>query len=318
VRVAVKSTLQVEEGVELPQVDSSEQRLQMLGMGLSMLFTDETFVVLVERMGIDPAGLPGQRKFEKIQSLLGLLVAQNRVFELLTTSKTLLVELNQPVPPELDQVIAAGEMELTPKPVVPASFGVDTTYTVYGSGDILLETEIKPNVEGLPFLPRFGLEMVLASGLEQLNWYGRGPHETYTDRQEGALVGVYSSTVDEQFVPYLVPEENGNKTEVRWVSLTGQDGMGLLAIGAPWFEFNALHYTTQDLDQARHPYELTRLDEVVLHLDYAQSGLGSAACGPGRLEKYQVKAEAMHFSVRLRPFNAGLEAARSLSKQVIG
>ncbi len=318
VRVAVKSTLGVKEGVELTPAETAEQRLQMLTMGVSMLFSEETLQLLVERMGVDYAALAGHRKHEKIAALLAALAEQKRVFELFTTSKTMLTEWNQPVPPELEMVIAAGDFEITPKEAQPASFSLDTVYTVYGSGDILLETRLKPQVDGLPFLPRFGLEMALAGGFEQVDWYGRGPHETYTDRQEGALVGVYASTVEEQFVPYVVPEENGNKTEVRWLSLTAPDGAGLLAVGSPWFEFSALHYTTQDLDHSRHPYELTHLDEVILHLDYAQSGLGSAACGPGRLEKYQVKAGEMSFSLRLRPFNAHREAALALSKQVIG
>jgi hypothetical protein len=156
--------------------------------------------------------------------------------------------------------------------------------------------------------------MILSSGLEQFTWYGRGPHEAYNDRQEGRKIGVYSGSVDEQYVPYIVPEENGNKTEVRWVSLTGADGIGLLASGQPLLNASAHHYTTQNLTEARHPYELKRLDEVILNLDYGQSGLGSAACGPGRLEKYQLKAEEMRFSVRLRPFNSQKESAAALSK----
>ena len=81
---------------------------------------------------------------------------------------------------------------------------------------------------------------------------------------------------------------------------------------------NAHHYSTADLEACRHPYELTRLDEVKLNLDYAQSGLGSASCGPGRLEKYQLKAEETRFSLRLRPFDALKELAVALSKQILG
>ncbi len=318
VRIAVKSTLRVKEGAELPPMDSAEQRMQMLGMGLSMMLTDETLNLLVERMGFKDSAFQGDSKVLKIRGLLGEVAAQNRVYELITKQRAILVEFKQPVPPELDQIIAAGQFDMNPQPAIPAEFAVDILYTVYGSGDILLETHIQPQVADLPFLPRFGLELVLSPGLERLDWYGRGPHETYADRQEGAQVGVYSGTVDDQFVPYVVPEENGNKTEVRWASLASEDGTGLLAVGSPQFELNALHYTTADLDQARHPYELTRQDEVILHLDYAQSGLGSASCGPGRLEKYQLKAEELHFNLRLRPFKGSRDTAVSLSKQVIG
>jgi hypothetical protein len=186
---------------------------------------------------------------------------------------------------------------------------------VYGSGDIQVNTHIIP-AEGLPFLPRLGLQMCLPAGFEQFSWYGRGPHEAYSDRQEGAEVGLYSGTVAEQYVPYIVPEENGNKTEVRWVSLTDAQGTGLLAVGMPWLEVSAHHYTTGDLTKCRHTYELTRHEEITLNLDYRQSGLGSAACGPGRLEKYMLKAEETHFSLRLRPFSMSKEGPMPLSKQV--
>ena len=84
-------------------------------------------------------------------------------------------------------------------------------------------------------LPRFGTELILGAGLEQLAWYGRGPHETYIDRQF-ERVDVYRSTVDEEWVDYSRPQENGNKTDVRWVALTNPHGVGLLAVGAPHAE----------------------------------------------------------------------------------
>jgi hypothetical protein len=158
--------------------------------------------------------------------------------------------------------------------------------------------------------------MQLPSGFEQFAWYGRGPQESYVDRQEGARVGVYRGTVDEQYVPYIFPEENGNKTEVRWVALTDRQGNGLLACGAPWLSVSAHHFTSGDLEQARHTYELNRRDEITLNLDYAQSGLGSAACGPGRLEKYQLKAGEARFTIRLRPLT-GDASPMSLSQQLL-
>jgi beta-galactosidase/beta-glucuronidase len=201
-----------------------------------------------------------------------------------------------------------------PKP--PARFECDYVYTVYGSGDVVIDTHVVPEAE-VPFLPRIGLQMLLPGGYEQFTWYGRGPHETYVDRKEAAQVGVYSGTVDEQYVPYLVPEENGNKTEVRWVALTNEDGVGLLASGDRWLEVSAHHYTTEDLTQAKHTYELKRREEITLNLDYAQSGLGSASCGPGRLEKYQLKPEEVRYSVRLRPFSTAVDSPMTLSKQVL-
>ena len=182
---------------------------------------------------------------------------------------------------------------------------------------MLIDSHVKPE-EGLPFLPRLGLQMQLPGGFEQFNWYGRGPQESYVDRQEGARVGVYRGIVDQQYVPYIFPEENGNKTEVRWAALTGSQGQGgLLACGAPWLSVSAHHFTASDLEQARHTSALTRRDEITLNLDYAQSGLGSAACGPGRLEKYQLKAEEVRFTVRLRPLTAEDGSPMELSRQTL-
>jgi hypothetical protein len=208
------------------------------------------------------------------------------------------------------------ELRAASAPRLDTRFECVYAYTVYGSGDVAIEAHVVPG-GGLPFLPRIGLQMCLPGGYERFTWYGRGPHETYVDRKEGAQVGVYSGTVDEQYVPYIMPQENGNKTEVRWVTLTNAEGVGLFACGGRWLEVSAHHYTTEDLTQAAHTYELKRREEITLNLDYGQSGLGSASCGPGRLEKYQLKPEEVRYRVRLRPFSAISDSPMALSKQVI-
>jgi hypothetical protein len=151
--------------------------------------------------------------------------------------------------------------------------------------------------------------------LDTFTWYGRGPHESYADRQEGARVGLHSGTVDEQYEPYIVPQENGNKTGVRWVALTGGSGVGLLAVGQPLLNVSAHRYTTADLAEARHTYELEPRDEITLNLDYGQAGLGSASCGPGTRDEYLLRPEPVQFSVRLRPFSVQDESPMALSKQ---
>jgi hypothetical protein len=181
----------------------------------------------------------------------------------------------------------------------------------------VIDTHVIPS-DGLPFLPRIGLQMRLPGGFERFTWYGRGPHETYIDRQVGAQVGLYSGSVDEQYVPYIVPQENGNKTDVRWVALTNGQGIGLLAVGSPWLNASAHHYSTEDLTLATHTYELQRREDITLNLDYRQSGLGSASCGPGTLDKYLLQPEQVRFRVRLRPFSAQEIAPVALSKQRLG
>jgi hypothetical protein len=188
------------------------------------------------------------------------------------------------------------------------------TYTVYGSGDIVIDANVVP--QGMmPPLPRIGMQMVLPKEYEMFTWYGRGPHESYIDRQEGARIGVYSGTVDEQYEPYIMPQENGNKTDVRWVALSNQGGLGLLAVGQQPICASAHHFSTNNLTEARHTYELERQDEITLNLDYAQAGLGSASCGPGTRDEYLLQPEPVQFSVRLRPFSAQDGTPMALSKQ---
>ncbi|MEM3715857.1 MAG: glycoside hydrolase family 2 TIM barrel-domain containing protein [Candidatus Bathyarchaeia archaeon] len=189
-------------------------------------------------------------------------------------------------------------------------------YRIYGSGDIIIETHVQP-VEGLPpHLPRIGLQMTIPRGFENITWFGRGPHENYRDRKEGAPVGVYSGTVDEQYVPYIKPQENGNKTDVRWVALTNAFGFGLLAVGLQLMEISAHHYTAEDFDRAKHTHELKRREDITLNLDYMQSGLGGGSCGPDTLPQYLVKPEPVCFKIRLRPISPG-ESPMELSKQVL-
>jgi beta-galactosidase/beta-glucuronidase len=195
-------------------------------------------------------------------------------------------------------------------------FDCEYTYTIYGSGDVLLDIRAVPG-RNLPLLPRAGVQMTLPGGFEDFSWYGRGPHETYVDRKTGARVGVYAGTVDDQYVPYIVPQDNGNKTDVRWVTLANEGGTGLLAVGHPSLEVSAHHFTAQDLAQARHTYELERRKEITLNLDYRQSGLGGASCGPGTLPQYLIRPEEIHFSLRLRPFSRGQDSPMRLSKQTI-
>jgi len=141
-------------------------------------------------------------------------------------------------------------------------------YTIYGSGDVVVESNLqKPENINLPNLPRFGMQMAMPGEFNVMTWYGRGPHETYWDRKTGAAVGVYSGQVEELIHDYVRPQENGNKTEVRWVALTNKDGAGLLAVGMPLLSVSAWPYTMWDLERARHVHELPRRDSVTVNLD---------------------------------------------------
>jgi hypothetical protein len=178
------------------------------------------------------------------------------------------------------------------------------TYVIYGSGDVVVEHAVDVG-PGVPPLARVGVKMTLPAEDEIFTWYGRGPQESYVDRKEGVAVDVYRSTVDAEYVPYIKPTEFGNKTDVRWVAMTDKDGRGLLAVGMPLLEVSAHHFTVEDLAEADHTFELKRRPEIVLNLDFAQCGIGSAACGPGTLPKYQLTASGYRYCFRLRPLVEG-------------
>lgn len=181
-------------------------------------------------------------------------------------------------------------------------------YTVFGSGDIVVDTSIDPFSQRPP-LPRLGLEMRLKAGYDTMTWLGGGPHECYIDRKASSRVGLYSGTVDQQYVPYVVPQENGNKVDVRWLALTDDTGAGLLAVAEPTMEASAHHYTTENLTAANHLHELHWQPEVTVNLDYRQCGLGGASCGPGTRPEYLLPADARTFRVRLRGLAAGEDPA---------
>ena len=197
---------------------------------------------------------------------------------------------------------------------VTTCFDCRHVYTIYGTGDVIVQTALTPASAPqapLPVLPRVALQMRLPAQFDRLTWFGRGPHESYIDRKESARFGLYSGSVDEQFVPYIFPQENGLKSDALWASVTNRRGMGLLVIGMPAINVAAHHYTTEDLAQAGHTHELTKLDETVLTLDYRHNGLGSNSCGPAPLAQYLLQPEPMSFSVRLTPFAGEVLSARA-------
>ncbi|MFQ5807523.1 MAG: discoidin domain-containing protein, partial [Phycisphaerae bacterium] len=180
-------------------------------------------------------------------------------------------------------------------------FDLYTTWSVLGNGCINVSSRIVPHAAP-NILPRIGLRMALPAEHDTFTWFGRGPHENYADRKTGADVGLYHSSVAEQFVPYVDTQETGNKEDVRWAALTDDGGAGLLVVAGSQICVTALHYTAQELAAARHPVELPERDEVILCLDYAQNGLGGASCGPPPMDKYLLRPQPIVFTFSLRPY----------------
>lgn len=167
---------------------------------------------------------------------------------------------------EEDELLLYYEFDLTNEFQVPDLAGNKTA------------TLIEKDMEW-PELPRFGTIIDLPGRYNNLTWYGRGPYENYWDRNTAAFVGLYRSTVREQYFPYIRPQENGYKTDTRWLALQDSTGKGVMFIGEPLVCFSALNYSIDDLDQDtkqnyQHTNDLVAQDKVFLNLDYKQTGVG--------------------------------------------
>lgn len=173
-------------------------------------------------------------------------------------------------------------------------------WRVDGTGEITLQVKVKVR-EDLPFLPRFGLQLTMPSGMEEVEYFGLGPHESYIDKRQSVKKGHYLLTVDEMFRNYIMPQENGSRYGTEWASVTTELGMGLRFSAPAEFSFQAAHYTPEDLTRAVHTYELVKRKETIVHLDYKMSGVGSNSCGPQLADKYQLKEKDFEFSLSLKP-----------------
>ncbi|MCK4760776.1 MAG: DUF4981 domain-containing protein [Candidatus Aminicenantes bacterium] len=180
-----------------------------------------------------------------------------------------------------------------------SGFEHNCVYSVYSDGSIRVDNKIKPFGE-LPILPKLGVRMAIAGEFERFSWYGSGPHENYPDRKQSAFIGLYESTVTDQYIPYVRPQETGNKEEVRWAVLSNKAGAGLLIEAEKPLSMTALHYTAADLDKAGHIHELVPRQDIILSIDVWQLGLGNGSCGPGVIDKYKKYPETFDFVFCLR------------------
>ncbi|MBS4197817.1 glycoside hydrolase family 2 TIM barrel-domain containing protein [Lederbergia citri] len=146
-------------------------------------------------------------------------------------------------------------------------------YEIKKNGTIDVNYELAPGRE-LPEIPEVGIMFTMDSSFSNLKWYGKGPHENYIDKEKGAKIGLYEGKVEEQYVPYLKPQECGNKTEVRWITITDKDGNGVKVSGHPTIEANVLPYTPFELEKASHTYKLPDRKQSVVRINYKQMGVG--------------------------------------------
>lgn len=194
------------------------------------------------------------------------------------------------------------------------------TYHVFGNGDIIVTNRFIPEAVTIPDLPRLGMRMMVIPQLQNITWFGRGPHETYCDRETGARIGIYSGKIKDQYYPYIRPQENGNKTDVRWAALTDENGVGLLISGAPVLSVTALPFLNEDFDpgnkkQQRHTTDIKQRDLITLNLDYKQMGVGGdTSWGARPHPQYTIPVQEYTYRFRLRPFSAKETTPAELSR----
>lgn len=180
-------------------------------------------------------------------------------------------------------------------------------YIIYGDGTIKVSNNFEVLKGNHTNMFKFGNEWVLSKNFENVEWYGKGPFESYTDRQHAAKVGLYSSPVSDLYFPYIRPQENGNRGDVRWMKLITNNDISLKLIGDKPLNISALNYSVDDLDSGsekgqKHAGELTPRDKVYVNIDGFQQGLGSInSWGALPLEKYRLPYQSYNFSYWVVP-----------------
>ena len=184
---------------------------------------------------------------------------------------------------------------------------VTVRYVIDGNGGMDISVGFIPSCDTLPLMPRFGITLTLAGEYDYVRWFGRGPHASYEDRKASAFVGLYEGKVWNQYFPYDRPQENGNKTDVRWMELTS-GAIGLKATGKPTISTSVYMFPNDDLAEPdlkkhqRHLSDVTRKDMVTWNIDLKQMGVGGDdSWGAFPHWQYLIPARKMDFSFRLEP-----------------
>ena len=199
------------------------------------------------------------------------------------------------------------------------SASVNLTYTIHPGGIIKVDywLEVTP---GLPIIPKIGIQGGINKKYTQVEYFGRGPFENYIDRRYGSDVGLYDQNIYDFMEPYVVPQENGNRTDVRWMYLSDPKTKdGLLIVADSLLSMSAWPYTEKNIGQAKHTNNLKTADYITLNVDLVQMGVGgndswSDAAAP--LEQYQIKAQPYHYSFYIVPFNSKSKTAGERAKEV--
>ncbi len=193
---------------------------------------------------------------------------------------------------------------------LPAVEGqIVVSYTINALGEITVNNQLANIKADLPHLPRFGNNLILKDEYQTVNWFGRGPHENYQDRKTSALVGEYKASVSDLYFAYIRPQENGYKTEVRWVTFTNSNGKGIKVERPELLSFSAHHQYNDDFDDGekkmqRHSTDIKKRDLVNINIDYGQTGVGGDnSWSPSGLahKEYRINAGNLQYSYTIIP-----------------
>lgn len=177
---------------------------------------------------------------------------------------------------------------------------MDTTWTIDGNGAIGLDMKVKRHPE-FPMLPRFGIRLFLNKSMDQVQYYGMGPMESYCDKHRASSHGIFGGSMKDLHEDYIRPQENGSHYDCSYVTVENEtDKMEIL--GEKTFCFNVSAYTQEELTEKKHNFELQPSNYTVLCVDYAQNGIGSNSCGPELLEKYRLDCEQFEFGMKLMTY----------------
>lgn len=204
-----------------------------------------------------------------------------------------------------DKLVVRGEFQIENAPSYYTQ-----TYTFRADGSLKVEVAWRKGGEELPEMPRFGMRMILPSDYKKFTYYGRGPWENYADRCESSFLGRYEQSTDEQLFPYVRPQESGNKSDVRWLELMGSEGRGIRIEGLQPLNVSAMPYRAEDLDpgveskRQMHYSDIEPRDEVVLHVDLAQRGLGGdTSWGATPRDEYRLTDDEYSYGYIIYPIN---------------
>ena len=191
-----------------------------------------------------------------------------------------------------------------------------STFTVFGNADIKVQNSFTSD-DKLPPLARVGFQLKLPKTFTNVKWYGNGPYESYDDRKESAFAGLYTSTVADFHFPYIMPQETGNKTDVRWMLLSSKDGVGLLVAGEPLLNVNVQDYSLQALNESKLSHHLKRGDNIYLDIDFKQMGVGGDDSWSPRVHpEYLLNGMKYEYSFRIKPVSKDADISKALFKQL--